>query len=103
MILSDFDKNFAHTATYSAGKRSESMKAFTEPPESVGESYFEHMVTSFSFGGRMLLAGIGCILHGIFPFLCTKTGSATICALHRRMVTHRDKRTPCPDAEKTAA
>ena len=69
------------------------MKAFTEHPESVGETYFQHMRTSFGFGAHMLLAGTGCILHGLFPFLCVKTGSNTIIKLHRKMVTHRDKRT----------
>lgn len=68
------------------------MKRFTEHPESVGETYFEHMRTSFGFGAKMLVSGMGCFLHGIFPFLCVKTGSETITTLHDRMVTHRDKR-----------
>lgn len=68
------------------------MKAFTEHPESVGETYFEHMRNSFGFGTKMLLAGIGCFLHGIFPFLCTTTGSSAIKTLHHNMVTHRDRR-----------
>jgi len=67
------------------------MKAFTEHPESVGETYFQHMQTSFSFSGKMLLAGLGCFLHGIFPFLCTRTGSSTITTLHHSMVIDRDK------------
>jgi len=67
------------------------MKAFTEHPKSVGETYFQHMRMSFGFGGKMFLASIGCILHGIFPFLCVKTGSSTINDLHHDMVTHRDK------------
>ncbi len=82
------------------------MKAFTEHPETVGETYFEHMHSSFSFGSRMFIASLGCFMHGIFPFLCVKTGSKTICTLHDRMVTHRDKRDlepPCPTTEKTSA
>lgn len=71
------------------------MKAFTQHPQSVGESYFSHMATSFSFGGRMFMASFGCMLHGIFPFLCVKTGSKTIKTLHHTMVTHRDKRDDC--------
>lgn len=77
------------------------MRAFTEHPESVGESYFQHMRTSFSFGGRMFVASIGCILHGIFPFLCVKTGSNTIQKLNHTMVTHRDKRDHICGADKT--
>ncbi len=73
------------------------MKAFKEHPNSVGETYFQHMATSFGFGARMLVAGTGCLLHGIFPFICTSTGSQTITTLHGKMVTHRDKRN-CEDA-----
>lgn len=69
------------------------MKTFTEHPASVGETYFQHMRTSFRFGTKMLVSGVGCFLHGIFPFLCVKTGSETITTLHKQMVTHRDKRT----------
>ena len=65
---------------------------FTQHPASVGESYLQHMATSFGFGTRMLIAGFGCIVHGLLPFLCVKTGSRTIDALHSNMVTHRDKR-----------
>ena len=76
------------------------MKAFTEHPESVGETYFQHMRASFGFGWRMFAASLGCFLHGIFPFLCVKTGSKTIHALNLNMVLNRDKReAACDDAE----
>ena len=76
------------------------MKAFTKHPNSVGESYFQHMRVSFSFGGRMFVAAIGCFLHGIFPFLCVKTGSKTIQSLNHNMVEQRDKRVvPCNEGE----
>ncbi|MFT4630318.1 MAG: hypothetical protein ACI8PV_001440 [Dinoroseobacter sp.] len=65
---------------------------FSEHPQSVGESYFEHMLTSFGFGLRMLVASFACIAHGIFPFVYVTTGSKTITKLHHHMVSHRDKR-----------
>jgi hypothetical protein len=37
----------------------------------------------------MILGGFACLLHGIFPFLFVKTGSAQISTLHERMVTNR--------------
>lgn len=74
------------------------MKAFTEHPASVGETYFQHLRMSFSFGFRMCVAGMGCLLHGIFPFLCTRSGSKMICELHTEMVTHRDKRQICEES-----
>lgn len=64
---------------------------FSEHPKSVGESYFEHMGMAFSFSGRMLVAGLACFIHGVFPFLCVKTGSMAITELHGRMVTNRSK------------
>lgn len=70
------------------------MQLFTEHPASVGETYGEHMASAFSFGSAMIVAGFACLLHGIFPFLFVKTGSAAITRLHQRMVTHRHKGMP---------
>lgn len=73
--------------------------SFTEHPASVGESYFEHMGMAGSFGFAMLKGGFACLLHGIFPFLCTTTGSQTIRVLHERMVTNRVRaKTPAQEA-----
>lgn len=64
---------------------------FTEHPASVGEGYFEHMGQAFSFSAAMFVGAFACALHGLLPFLCLKTGSATIRRLHDRMVAHRVK------------
>ncbi len=69
-------------------------KLFTEHPETVGESYFAHMGQAFYFGSTMLLNGVACLLHGLFPFLFVKTGSKAITTLHDRMVMNRDRRKP---------
>ncbi|HJQ55902.1 MAG TPA: DUF6356 family protein [Vineibacter sp.] len=68
--------------------------AFVDHPASVGESYGQHLGVAFSFGGRMILAGCACLLHGLLPFLFVKTGSAAIRALHEDMVTHRRRHAP---------
>ncbi len=67
-------------------------RAFTEHPASVGESYLTHMGMAFGFGGKMVVSGLACLLHGIFPFLFVCTGRKCIEDLHHRMVTHRDRR-----------
>ncbi len=67
------------------------MKFFTEHPQSVGETYFEHFTVATSFGVPMILAGFACLLHGIFPFLFEKTGSNIVKNLYDRMVTNRVK------------
>lgn len=69
-------------------------KAFTEHPASVGETYFEHMGMAFGFGSKMVVAGLACLMHGLFPFAFTTTGKDCIKKLHTSMVTHRDRRIP---------
>lgn len=73
-------------------------RAFTEHPATVGESYTEHMGCAFSFGSSMIIGGIACLMHGLFPFAFLKSGSRRIEILHRRMVTHRDRRIPADTA-----
>ena len=73
------------------------MRLFTDHPESVGESYAEHLVTAAGFGGRMILTGFACITHALLPFLFVKTGSQQISALHDRMVANR-RRNPVTGA-----
>ena len=66
-----------------------SLNLFTDHPASVGETYGEHLAVAGGFGLRMILGGIACLLHGLLPFLFTRTGSSTIALLHERMVISR--------------
>lgn len=75
---------------------------FTDHPESVGETYGEHMVMASFFARRMFLASIACFIHAFLPFLFVKTGSETITDLHERMVTNRHNQTPDRMAAKAA-
>lgn len=61
------------------------MKAFTDHPQSVGETYWQHMGVALSFAGSMFLGAAASLVHAIFPFLCTKTGSSIVMALHERI------------------
>ena len=72
-------------------------RLLTEHPAYVGETYGEHLASAWGFGGRLILAGIACWLHGLFPFLFTTTASATVRVLHDRMVLHR-RQSPQGDA-----
>ena len=69
------------------------LRRFTDHPLAVNETYFQHMAMAFGFGGRMMLGGLSCLVHGVFPWLCTTRGSDTIRSLHHRMVSHRVVRT----------
>lgn len=65
------------------------LKAFTQHPEAVGESYFEHLGSALGFAATMAVGAMACLLHGLFPFAFQSSGSRRIRELHERMVTHR--------------
>ena len=67
---------------------------FTAHPATVGESYGEHLVTASSFGGRMVLAGIACMLHGLLPFLFVRTGSRAVSELNAQLIARRSGSSP---------
>ncbi|MEO1016848.1 MAG: DUF6356 family protein [Pseudomonadota bacterium] len=67
------------------------MKLFTDHPNTVGETYFEHMGSAFYFGTTMLAASLACLIHGVLPFLFKTRAKETISKLHTRIVTHRHK------------
>ena len=69
------------------------LRAFTDHPASVGETYGEHMVSAWGFAARMAFGAAACFVHGILPFLCVTTGSGTIRELYARMVSHRVRAT----------
>jgi hypothetical protein len=67
---------------------------FTAHPATVGEGYGEHLVTATSFGGRMVLAGIACMLHGLLPFLFERTGSRAVSELNAQLLARRSGGAP---------
>lgn len=68
--------------------------SFTDHPASVGENYFAHFRHAAGFSVSMLKGGLACMVHAVFPFLCTKTGSGIVAALNTRMITNRHAVTP---------
>jgi hypothetical protein len=73
------------------------VKLFTQHPRTVGETYLEHLSSASHFGSRMIVAGVACFLHGLFPFLFVTTGSKTVRHLHERMITHRSRQQAAPE------
>ncbi|HEY2751017.1 DUF6356 family protein [Phenylobacterium sp.] len=69
------------------------LRAFTDHPETVGETYLEHLGSAWGFAFVMLAGAAACLLHGLFPFAFQKSGSRRIVALHQRMVSNRHKDT----------
>ena len=80
-----------------------SIDAFTRHPAAVGETYGEHLVFATGVGGRMVLAGLACLLHGIFPFLFERAGSRAIIDLHGRVTGGARARLHPTVAEESAA
>ena len=75
-------------------------RAFTDHPETVGETYLEHMGSAWSFAGGMLLGAGACFLHGVLPFAFQKTGSQRIAGLYDRMVRNRHRHTSAPASQE---
>lgn len=76
---------------------------FTEHPNSVNETYVEHMQMSSSFGFWLMLAMCCAFIHAILPFMFEKTASGIIQKLHARMVTNRVVKPAPAEKQKTGA
>ena len=48
---------------------------FTDHPRSVGETYLQHACFAVRYGWKMTRGGVAALIHGVFPFLFTKTAS----------------------------
>jgi hypothetical protein len=71
-------------------------KLFTDHPRAIGETYGGHARTAFSFGSRMMLGGLACMVHAILPGLFVKTASRTVVQLDAEM----RGRQPSPEDEE---
>lgn len=48
---------------------------FTEHPRNINETYFTHLLFATKFGLQMIIGGVACLIHAVFPFLFKDTGS----------------------------
>lgn len=69
-------------AHLSPAKHPSFLRAFKEHPESVGETYLEHMAFAGWFASRLLLAGSAALIHAILPAFFQTTASTQIRELH---------------------
>ena len=49
-------------------------RLFRDHPESVGETYLEHLFQASYFGRRMVVVGFACLVHALIPCLFKTTG-----------------------------
>ncbi len=64
-------------------------RLFNEHPESVGETYWQHLGVALGFAFTLFLASLAALAHALLPFLFVTTASRKIEELHERMVTKR--------------
>ncbi len=64
-------------------------RLFLSHPRSVGETYVRHLNVAWRFGFRLLAASGACLVHGVVPALCERSGSRAVLALHQDMVMDR--------------
>lgn len=62
-------------------------RIFVDHPQSVDETYFEHMRFAGWFASRLLLAGGAALVHAVIPCLFEKTASGMIREMHARIST----------------
>jgi hypothetical protein len=62
---------------------------FTEHPQSVGETYAQHLGTACGFAARMLFGGFACFVHAFLPFAFRNAGSDCVHELYEHMIARR--------------
>lgn len=60
-------------------------KVFTEHPNSVNETYFQHLKFALCAGFKMIFAGLCCVFHAFFPFAFKDTASTIVEDLNDKM------------------
>lgn len=61
------------------------LNLFTKHPHSINETYWQHFGFAVLSGARMVIAGLICITHAIFPFVFTTTASSMMYKLTEEM------------------
>ena len=61
-------------------------RIFIAHPQSVDETYFEHMRFAGWFAARLLMAGGAALVHAVIPCLFEKTASRMIARMHARLM-----------------
>jgi hypothetical protein len=60
-------------------------RLFLEHPTQIGESYGEHAFHAVYIAGRLIFAGIACLIHAAVPGLFTRTASNAVEDIDRLM------------------
>ena len=61
-------------------------RLFTEHPRSLGMSWAAHGLGALAIGGRLIGAGLACVVHAVVPGVFTQTAGKTITHMHDHMM-----------------
>ena len=64
---------------------------FTKHLCTIGETYFQHFKFAAKFGSLMVIGGLACILHAIFPFIFENTGSNFLLKMMTNFINRQPK------------
>ena len=65
------------------------MSASTDHLAAAREGYFEHLRHACGYGGRLIRAGLACLVHAVVPSRCTTTASDEVLALAEELRARR--------------
>ena len=60
-------------------------RLFLEHPRSLGMSWAAHGIGAVAIGGRLVGAGLACIVHAVVPGVFTQTAGKTITSMYDHM------------------
>jgi hypothetical protein len=69
--------------------------AFLAHPESVNESYFQHMGVALRYAGTFAFCAFCALVHAFLPFLFEKTASTIV----KKMVANMNARMDAPQGQ----
>ena len=77
-------------------------RLFLSHPESVDETYGEHLRFALGFALRLIGAGLAALVHAIIPCLFETTASCMIAQMHQRIVSRAHQSPAVADAASLA-
>jgi hypothetical protein len=63
---------------------------FLRHPAEIGESYFEHLLFTFTAGGHLLVTATVLMFHGLLPKFCQTTASRRLARINRIIQKRRE-------------
>jgi hypothetical protein len=64
-------------------------RLFREHPRSLGMSWISHGVGALAIGGRLIGAGMACLIHALIPGVFTQTAGKTVIRMHDHMMSRK--------------